>query len=328
MLRPLRHAAAFAALALALAAAPVSPASAASLDGLAVAIENRTVPALCAGARNVALTLASEEARRFTIVAAHPAFLPMLGASDAPAADLLACASEAAPAAAPAEPPVRNTLYEDAGLRLVGVKRPGGLFAAAEVPVRVGDAQPGGYALVELWVTQDGRSEPVLTLETATGLWRMRPLAPEGRGTTSFGAGAVIGPLQDLDEGKGERLRTRIESVVFAPRARTMQLAFVEGGGAAVRLAELDRERLVLEVVFDRPVVGRPFTAIVGDHVTRSVSEIAEIAVRDADAPGWREAPITAFESGLATDLWVGRTAPSRRATSAPDLAIGRFEPR
>lgn len=307
-----------------LAALALAPAThAASVEGLAVAVENRTTPALCAGARNVALTLSSEEARRFTLTAAHPAFLPMLGAGEAPAADLLACDDAAAPDAAPDEAPLRTTLYEDASLRLVGVTRTGGLFASQAVPVRVGDSEPAGYAAVELWVGEAGRAERVLTLDTSSGLWRMRPLAPEGRATTAFGAGAVIGPLAD-----GDGVRTAIESVVFAPRARTVQLAFAQGGGAAVRLAVLDRERIALEVVFDRPVAGRPFAAIVGDHVTRSVSEIAEIAVREADAPGWREAPIAAFDAAFATDVWVGRTVPSRHATSAPDLALGRFEPR
>ncbi|MGJ3261604.1 MAG: hypothetical protein ACFE0R_00070 [Salinarimonas sp.] len=325
MSRPLRLAAAAlvaAALAASLEPAALAPAArAASLDGLAVTVENRTTPALCAGARNVALTLASDEARRFTLTAAHPAFLPMLGAAEAPAADLLACAA-AVTARPQVEPPIRTTLYEDEGLRLVGVRRPGGLFATAEIPVRVGDAAPAGFGEIELWVTEAARTERVLTLETATGLWRMRPLAPEGRATTAFGAGAVIGPLA------AEGTRTRIESVVFAPRARTVQLAFAEGGGVAVRLAGLDRERIVLEVVFDRPVTGRPFAALVGDHVVRSVSHMAEVAVREPDAPGWREAPVTAFEGAVATDLWVGRTSPSRLATSAPDLALGRFEPR
>ncbi|MGP9822342.1 hypothetical protein ACTZWW_20150 [Salinarimonas sp. NSM] len=304
-----------------LAVVATAPAArAASLDGLPVTIENRTMPALCAGARNVSLTLVSDQARRFTLTAAHPAYLPMLGAAEAPAADLLAC--DGATAARPeAEAPVRTTLHEDEGVRLVGVRRPGGLFATADVPVRVGDAAPAGFSEIELWVTDAGRTERVLTLETGTGLWRMRPLAPEGRTTTAFGAGAVIGPLA------ADGMRTAIESVVFAPRARTIQLAFAEGGGVAVRLAGLDRERIVLEVVFDRPVTGRPFAAIVGDHVVRGVSEIAEVAVREADAPGWREAPITEFEGAVATDLWAGRTLPSRRATSAPDLALGRFQP-
>ncbi|WP_052341623.1 hypothetical protein [Salinarimonas rosea] len=317
----LRLAAAAVLAAAVLAAATTAPAvRAASLDGLAVTIENRTAPALCAGARNVALTLASDATRRFTLTAAHPAYLPMLGAAEAPAADLLAC--DAAVAARPgAEVPVRTTLHEDEGVRLVGVRGPGGLFAASDVPVRVGDAAPAGFGEIELWVTDAGRTERVLTLETGTGLWRMRPLAPEGRATTAFGAGAVIGPLG------ADGMRTRIESVVFAPRARTVQLAFAEGGGVAVRLAGLDRERIVLEVVFDKPVTGRPFAAIVGDHVTRTVSEIADVAVREADAAGWREAPITEFEGAVATDLWAGRTVPSRRATSAPDLALGRFQP-
>lgn len=318
--RPRRLVACFAG-ALGLAAlAAAAPAVATSVDGLAVTIDNRTAPALCAGAGNVALTLSSAETRRFMLTAAHPAFLPMLGAADAPAADLIAC-DRASAAQAPAQAPSRVTLHEDLAFQLVGTRRPG-LFSGNAIPVRVADREQAGFDTLELWASREGRSERVLVLEPASGLWRLRPLAPAGRGTTAFGAGAVVGPIE------GETPRTAIESVVFAPRTQTFQLAYVGGGGAAIRVATLDAERIALEVVFDRPIAERPFAAIRADHVTRFASELAEVAVREADAPGWREAPITAFEGATATDLWAGRTTPSRQATSAPDLVLDRFEPR
>ncbi|WP_349369701.1 hypothetical protein [Salinarimonas sp.] len=296
-----------------------APAAATSVEGLAVTIENRTTPALCIGRDNVALTLSSPQTRRFALTAAHPSYLPMLGAADAPAADLIAC--DGAPAAeTPAQAPSRTTLYEDLSVQLVGTRRPG-LFSGNAVPVRVGDREAAGVDTLELWAIRDGRAERVVVIEPASGVWRLRPLAPEGRGATAFGAGVVVGPIE------GETPRTAIESIVFAPRTQTFQLAFVGGGGAAIRLATLDRERIALEVVFDRPVADRPFAAVRGDFVTRFAADLAEIAVREADAPGWREAPITAFESATATDLWAGRTTPSRHATSAPDLVLDRFEP-
>lgn len=310
-----------AALAVALGVFGLPPAAhATSVEGLAVRIENSTAPALCAGAGNVALTLASAETRRFRLTAAHPAYLPMLGAADAPAADLIACDGAPAPETA-AQPPSRTTLYEDLAVQLVGTRRPG-LFPGNAIPVRVADREQAGLDTVELWASREGRSERVLVLEPASGLWRLRPLAPAGRDGTAFGAGAVVGPVE------GETPRVAIESIVFAPSTRTFQLAYVGGGGAAIRVVTLDAERIALEVVFDRPIAERPFAAIRADHVTRFASELAEVAVREADAPGWREAPITAFEGATATDLWAGRTSPSRHAASAPDLVLDRFEPR
>jgi hypothetical protein len=306
-------------LAVAAALALAAPAAATSLEGLAVAVENRTTPALCVGRGNVALTLSSPQTRRFALTAAHPAYMPLLGAAEAPAADLIACGSAAA-AEAPAQAPSRTTLYEDPTVQLVGMRRPG-LFPANAVPVRVADHEAQGFDTLELWAVRQGRAERVVVLEPASGLWRLRPLAPEGRGETAFGAGVVVGPIE------GDTPRAAIESVAFAPRTQTFQLAYVGGGGAAIRLASLDREQIVLEVVFDRPVADRPFAALRGDFVTRFAADVAEIAVREADAPGWREAPVTAFEGAMATDLWAGRTLLSRHATSAPDLVLDRFEP-
>src|SRR5918995_666055 len=57
-------------------------------------------------------------------------------------------------------------------------------------------------------------------------------------------------------------------SDIRPPRTMTFRLAFDRGGGAAVRLDKLDRDRLVLDVSFDQPVGGRPFAALRSMYVT------------------------------------------------------------
>ena len=42
-------------------------------------------------------------------------------------------------------------------------------------------------------------------------------------------------------------------------------------------------------------------------------------------AKGWREEPVMAFKKAAATDIWLGRTAPSRHNTSSPDMVFGGF---
>jgi hypothetical protein len=60
-------------------------------------------------------------------------------------------------------------------------------------------------------------------------------------------------------------------------------------------------------------------------YVTDFNNDVARIAVRERDAKGWREAPIMEFKKALATDVWAGRTAPSRHNTSSPDMVFKAF---
>ncbi|MFL5168971.1 MAG: hypothetical protein ACJ8D8_22560, partial [Microvirga sp.] len=88
---------------------------------------------------------------------------------------------------------------------------------------------------------------------------------------------------------------------------------------------KLDRERLALNVAFDRAIVGRPFAALRSMYVTETNNDVARVALREENAKGWREEPIIGFKAAKATDLWAGRVAPSRHNTSAPDHVFNRF---
>ena len=149
------------------------------------------------------------------------------------------------------------------------------------------------------------------------GYWRLRPLAPAGMAPTAFGSSFLVGPVE-IDG----RPIVRIKEVAFDPKARTFTLAFERGGSATVRMATTDQNRNVLDVAFDKPVDGRPFAALRSMYVTEFNNDVARIAVRERGARGWREDGIMTFKRATATDVWAGRTTPSRHNTSAPDMVF------
>ena len=59
-----------------------------------------------------------------------------------------------------------------------------------------------------------------------------------------------------------------------------------------MRLSTLNQELIGLDVAFARPVTGAPFAALRSMYVTEFNADVARIAVREKDAPGWREEPL------------------------------------
>jgi hypothetical protein len=283
-------------------------------DPLAVELTSASVPAACAEEDNVTITLASASVRRFRMAATHPAYLPSLG-SDSLAADWTNCAR---PASSPAAArPERTTLYEQVDLWLVGLTFPT-FWRPVTATVRVGDRLARGVHLLQLWMLRPMGGEEVLVLYPGDGYWRLRPLAPSGRAPTAFGSSFLIGPIED-----GARPFVAIRDILFDPNERTFTLAFERGGSARVQLASIDQQRHALEVALDRPINGRPFAALRSMYVTEFNNDVQRLAVRDGR--GWRESAIMDFTHALGSEVWAGRTVPSRHNTSSPDMEFGPF---
>jgi hypothetical protein len=302
-----------------LAVAVSSPAVAQSPNALAVEVANASEPVLCAEKDNVTLNFTSKDARAFRIEAAHPAYIGTLQ-RDSYEADWTGCTApgDPAPTAAP-QPPKRTTLYEDIELWVVGLTFPT-FWRPATATVRIGDRVEKGLHLLQVWMIRPMGGEEVLVLYPQDGYWRLRPLAPSGMAPTAFGSSILIGPVE-LDV----RPIVRIREVAFDPRARTFTMAFERGGTATVRLAKIDQNRHALDVALDKAIDGRPFAALRSMYVTDFNNDVARIAVREKGAKGWREEPIMAFKRAMATDVWVGRVAPSRHNTSSPDMVFNAF---
>ncbi len=295
-----------------------APAAAASAGRVAVEVSNRSTPVLCAEKDNVTIALTSPKVRSFRIEAAHPAYMGSLQ-RDNFKADWTACDFSADPAFKPATPPKRVTLYEEIGFWLVGHT-----FASnwrpATATVRVGDRVTRDIHLLQLWQIRPMGGEEILVLYPQDGYWRIRPMAPPDRAPTAFGSSVLIGPTE-----KQGRPVVRIKEVVFDPKTRSFTLSFARGGTATVTLARADHGLAALDVAFDAAITDRPFAMLRSMYVTSFNNDVARIAVRPAEATGWRETDIMRFDRAAATDVWLGRTAPSRHNTSSPDIVFKQF---
>jgi hypothetical protein len=292
-------------------------AEAASLDGIAVEVANMSEPVLCAEKDNVTLTFTSSRVARFHVEAAHPVYVGGVR-EDRYAPDWTACEDISA-ATSEIRPPRKVTFYEDVELWLTGYSF-ANFWREKDVPFRVGDRVERGLHIVQLWVRRNERAEEVLVLYPADGYWRIRPLPPAHLAWSAYGSSLLIGPVEPQG-----RPVVNIREVAFDPVAKTFRLTFDQGGEAVVTLSDLDRDRLTLDVHFNRPIDGKPFAALRSMYVTEFNADVARIAAREEGARSWREEPIMAFKGAKATDVWTGRLVPSRHNTSAPDIVFNRF---
>lgn len=294
------------------------PAAAASLDGVAVDVVNESEPVLCAEKDNVALSFASPQVRAFRIEAAHPVYLAP-GMRDNWEADWTACDMSGDPAYAPVAPPGRFTLYEQPDMWLVGW-RYGSFWRPATATVRVGDTVHEGLHLIQLWLLRTDGSEEVLVFYPQDGYWRARPLAPRPMRNTAYGSSFLVGPVEV--EG---RPVVNIKEVAFDPAARRFDLSFTRGGSATLSVVNADENRIALDVAFDAPIAEVPFAMLRSMYITEFNNDAGRVAVREAGANAWREEPVMAFGRARATDIWIGRLAPSQHNKSSPDFVFNSF---
>jgi hypothetical protein len=284
-------------------------------DELAVDVINASEPTLCAEHDNVTLDLTSEKVRRFSIEAAHPAYIGTLVA-DRAAADFSHCDFAVDPPAA--RKSERVTLYESEEWQLVG-HRQAAFWRHGAVPVRAGDRVEIGIHLVQLWHRFEERAEEVLVLYPPDGYWRARPLPPAHLRWSAYGCSFLVGPIETE-----KRPFVDLAGIVFDPVALRFELKFARGGAANLSLAKLDREGIALDVTLD-PVGGRPFAALRSMFVTETNADVARVAWREPGGKAWREQSIDRFERASAVELWAGRAIPSRHNSSAPDLRFLEF---
>lgn len=295
----------------------MSPVRAASLDGLAVEVSNASEPVLCAEKDNVTINLQAPGVRRFRIEATHPTYIGTLQ-RDSYEADWTAC-SDIPRNPATSAPPQRKTLYEDIEMWVVGLTFPT-FWRPATATVRIGDRVEKGLHLLQVWMIRPMGGEEVLVFYPQDGYWRLRPLAPQGMAPTAFGSSFLVGPVE-IDQ----RPIVRIKEAAFDPKSRSFMLQFERGGSATLKLAKVDQNRHVLDVSFDRAITGEPFAAFRSMFVTDFNNDVARIGVREKDAKGWREDNVMSFKRATATDVWLGRIAPSRHNTSSPDMVFSAF---
>ncbi|MCX7310893.1 MAG: hypothetical protein WCG92_21405 [Hyphomicrobiales bacterium] len=286
-------------------------------DALAVNVINASEPTRCAETDNVYLKLQSNEARRFTVEAAHPAYMGTI-VKDNWAPDFTNCDMSNDPSFKFEKR--RLTIYETEEWQLVGLTFPS-FWRGNQVTVRVGNRVETGFHLLQLWTRYQERAEEVLVLYPADGYWRARPLPPQNLRWSAYGSSFLIGPVETAG-----RPFVDIKDVAFDPTTRTFTVNFARGGSATLRLEKLDQERIVLDVGLSAPVAAdRPFAALRSMFVTDGNADVSQIGWRGKNDSAWNQMPVMPFRSVSAAELWAGRTIPSRHNTSAPDMVFRDF---
>lgn len=271
----------------------------------------------CAEMDNVLVEVAAPKIGAFTITAQHPAYL-VPGLADAMAPDFTDCRF-------PDEPiwtyddTFEAVLYEDDRVLLRGFRlryswRP------ENVPFHVAGRTFYGLHLTQLHVKTDDGLVEVLVLYPADGYWRPRPLPPEGRDGTGFGASLLIGPVE-VDR----RPLVRFVEIRFDPATLTYALRFVRGGWGLVRVGAVTREALSLEVTLDMPEDEDTFALLSSMHVAPDNADIARVAIRADGAANWQTMAIDALGTAVGAEVHFGRDVPSRHNTSAPDILLHDF---
>jgi len=286
---------------------------------IAVEVKNESEPVLCAEKDNVTIKAISPEVRRFQIEAAHPAYIAGL-VRDNWDADWTNCDMKGDPSFAPPTPPRRVTFWETIEYWLVGYTFPS-FWRPADTTFRVGDRVEKGLHIVQLWKLGKDKSYEVLVVYPQDGYWRARPLPPEHLGQSSYGSSFLFGPVE-----QDGRPVVNIREIEFDPKTLSFKLAFKDGSNGTLKLDSVDENRMVLNAVLDRPVMGdKAFVALRSMYVTEFNNDVARIAVREPGAKGWREEPLMPFQGGKATDIWMGRATHSRHNTSSPDMVFRHF---
>ena len=287
-------------------------------DDLAVDVTNASKPTLCAEEDNVYLKFESPQAKRFTVEAAHPAYMGTI-VVDRWAPDFTHC--DMSKDRSFKFEKRRLTIYETEEWQLVGLTFPS-FWRPNQVPVRVGNRTETGLHLLQLWTRYQERAEEVLVLYPADGYWRARPLPPQNLRWSAYGSSFLVGPIEI--EG---RPFVDIKDIEFDPATRTLKTNFVRGGSASVRLDKLDQERIVLDVTLSAPITekDRPFAGLRSMYVSEGNSDVSRLAWRKKDGKTFTQFPIMNFMRATASEVWAGRTLPSKHNTSAPDMVFRDF---
>lgn len=296
---------------------PVS-AQAGGKDELAVSVENKSEPTLCAEKDNVYLSVASREVKSFRIEAVHPNYIGTI-VSDRWAPDWTNC--ETLSVGDPVFPstPRRKTVWENFDWWLVGHNY-SGFWRDAKVPLKLRGSEER-FHLIQLWTWVGERAEEVLVVYPPDGYWRARPLPPDHLRWTAYGTSFLVGPVE-----MQKRPIVDLKEIEFDPDTITFTARFTRGGAAKLKLVKLDKERLTLDVTFEGDVPRDvPLAALRSMFVSPVNNDVEQVMWREPGQEIWKNQGVMNFRSSLAQELWAGRTVASRHNTSAPDMHLSRF---
>lgn len=284
---------------------------------VAVDFVNASRATRCAEEDNVYVKVLGAGIAYFRISAEHPPYIDAVK-DDRTAPDFTACDMSRDPSFSFA--PRTLTLYEDAGIRLVG-HRFATFWRPNAVDFLVGETHERGLHLVQLLKRGPLRDIEILVVYPADGYWRVKPLPPPALADSAYGSSFLFGPIEE-----GARPFVAIRSIAFDPATLTFRLAFGDQTSGVLTVATATSARVTVALSLDPPLpAGRPFAALRSMFVVPAQADVA-VASWSGTSFATDTAPILGFGRFQAPAARFGRITQSTHNLSAPDLVFDGFD--
>jgi hypothetical protein len=210
--------------------------------------------------------------------------------------------------------PKTETLYEDAGIKVVGITQPT-FWRNHRAVFAIGAKEWPDLHFVQFFQKRATRPPiELLVVYPIDGYWRAKPPEPPLLTDNVYGSSFLIGPVE-----MQKRPIVDIERIVFDPPRRSFSISFSRGGTATARIGAIDQQHFAFDVDLDLPKDWTgPVVSLRSMYVTEDNADTAKIAWPEKGR--WRRGPIMGVKNLTARELRFERTLPSRHNTSAPDL--------
>ena len=287
-------------------------------------VTNASRKTQCAEEDNVYVKLSGEGLTGMTIEARQPSYIAQLTVDDSKA-DFSDCHFK------PNENPVyrfepkKVVLWETEQWVMLGTTYES-FWRPDQVDVVVNGQTTHQLHLIQLYrkdssEPKEGRYE-FLVLYPPDGYWRAKPIPSLPLTSSTYGSSFLVGPVKEAT-----RPVVELAKLEFAPSRMSFLLDYEDGSHGVMHIADINRERLVLEYQHDRPLAStsQPLAAIRSMFVTPERSDVAEVSWRATATTPPSKQPIEAFTEARASAVEFGRSVVSRHNPSAPDLWFGGF---
>jgi len=165
-----------------------------------------------------------------------------------------------------------------------------------------------------------GRHE-FLVLYPPDGHWRAKPIPALPMTASVYGTSFLVGPVKDA-----VRPVVELAKVEFIPEQMSFAIDYRDGSHGVMHLAEVNRDKVVLEYAHDRALASaQPLAAIRSMFVTVDRSDVAEVSWRASAESEPSTRTLLAFTRAPASEVCFGRSLVSKHNTSAPDMWFGGF---
>lgn len=296
-------------------------ACASSVPGASSAwVTNASRKTQCAEEDNVYVKLSGEGLTGMRIEARQPSYIAQLKLDDSKA-DFSHCNFSKAENPVFHSEPKRLIVWQNERYVLVGNTYES-FWRPANVDVVVHGQVTQQIHLLQLHLKDPsvaGDGYEFLVFYPPDGYWRAKPIPHLPMMSSTYGTSFLVGPVKE-----GARPTVDLTKVEFVPERMTFVMDYADGSRGEMHLAEVNRDKVVLEYTNTRAfAVTQPMAAIRSMFVSPERSDVAEVILRDRE--GVETLQLPEFTRKAAVEVSFGRSIVSTHNPSAPDMWFGAF---